>query len=149
MILLGKIALGIVGAAVACAGLLCSEGFVDVNVVQHQDSPPHVHVIAPAMLVPIAVRLVPDDKLARASEQIQPWLPTIREALNSLSNAPDMTLAEVSDPNEYVHVAKLGGDIVVDVADRNNTVHVSAPIRAIHSTVEAVAAAAPQQFDSE
>lgn len=144
MILLGKIALGMVGAAVAGAGLLCSEGFVDVNVVQHRDSPPHVHVIAPAMLAPIAVRLVPNDKLARASEQIQPWLPTVREALDGLANSPDMTLVEVSDPNEYVHVAKYGGDIVVDVANRDETVHVSAPIRAIHSTVEALAEDAPQ-----
>ncbi|HKQ86783.1 MAG TPA: hypothetical protein VJS43_08440 [Candidatus Acidoferrales bacterium] len=143
MILLGKIALGMMGAAVASAGLLCSEGFVDVNVVQHRDSPPHIHVIVPAMLAPIAVRLVPDEKLARASEQIQPWLPTVREALDGLRDAPDMTLVEVSDPDEYVHVAKYGGDIVVDVADRGETVHVSAPIGAIYSTVEALAAVAP------
>jgi len=149
MILLGKIALGMVGAAVAGAGLLCSEGFVDVNVVQRRDSPPRIHVIAPAMLAPIAVRLMPDDKLARASEQIQPWLPTIREALNGLDDAPDMTLVEVSDPNEYVHVAKYGGDIVVDVADGKDTVHVSAPIRAIDSTVQALASVAPQQFNGE
>lgn len=148
MILLGKIALGMVGAAVAGAGLLCSEGFVDVNVVQRWDSPPHIHVIAPAMLAPIAVRLMPDDKLARASEQIQPWLPTIREALNGLDDAPDMTLVEVSDPNEYVHVAKYGGDIVVDVADGKDTVHVSAPIRAIGSTVQALASVAPASADS-
>jgi hypothetical protein len=149
MILLGKIALGMVGTMVAGAGLLCSEGFVDVNVVQHRDSSPHIHVIAPAMLAPIAVRLVPDEKLARASEQIQPWLPTIREALDSLQDAPDMTLVEVSDADEYVHVAKYGGDIVVDVANRGETVHVSAPIRAIHSTVEALASVTPQQFSGE
>ncbi|MGH9572004.1 MAG: hypothetical protein ACRD40_00525 [Candidatus Acidiferrales bacterium] len=149
MILLGKIALGMVGTALAGAGLLCSEGFVDVNVVQRRDSPPHIHVIAPAMLAPIAVRLLPDEKLARASEQIQPFLPTIRAALDGLSDGPDMTLVEVSDPNEYVHVAKYGGDIVVDVANRGETVHVSAPIRAIGSTVEALAAVAPQQFSGE
>ena len=147
MILLGKIALGMMGAAVASAGLICSEGFVDVNVVQHRDSPPHIHVIAPAMLAPIAVRLVPDEKLARASEQIQPWLPAVREALDGLLDAPDMTLVEVSDPDEYVHVAKYGGDIVVDVANGDETVHVSAPIRAIHSTVEALAAVAPLSND--
>ncbi len=149
MILLGKIALGMVGAAVAGAGLLCSEGFVDVNVVQRRDSPPHIHVIAPAMLAPIAVRLVPNDKLSHASEQIQPWLPTVREALDGLSDAPDMTLVEVSDPDEYVHVAKYGGDIVVDVANRDETVHVAAPIRAIHSTIEALASVAPVQFSGE
>lgn len=139
MILLGKIALGIAGFAVAGAGMLCSEGFVDVNVVQHRDSPPHLHVIAPAMLAPIAVRLVPNDKLADASEKLRPWLPTIRAALDSLRDSPDLTLVEVSDPDEYVHVEKRYGDIVVDVANRKETVHLSVPIRAIHSTVEALA----------
>jgi hypothetical protein len=139
MILLGKIALGMVGAAVASAGLLCSEGFVDVNVVQRRDSPPHIHVIAPAMLVPIAVRLVSNEKLAEASERIQPWLPAIHAAMDGLSDSPDMTLVDVSDPDEYVTVTKEGGDIVVDVADRDETVHVSAPIRAIRSTADALA----------
>ena len=149
MILLGKIALGMAGFAVAGAGVLCSEGFVDVNVVQRRDSPPHVHVIAPAMLAPIAVRLVPNEKLADASEKIQPWLPTIRAALDGLSDSPDMTLVEVSDPNEYVHVEKRYGDIVVDVANREETVHVSVPIRAIHSTVEALADANPDSGNSD
>lgn len=141
MILLGKIALGMFGAVVAGAGLLCSEGFVDVNVMQHRDSPPHIHVIAPAMLAPIAVSLMPNGKLADAREQIRPWLPTIRAALDGLRDAPEMTLVEVSDPDEYVNVAKRNGEIVVDVANREETVHVSVPIRAIHSTVDAVGGA--------
>jgi hypothetical protein len=40
-----------------------------------------------------------------------------------------------------VVVAKKGGAVVVDVNDRDETVHVSAPIRAISSTIEQVAAA--------
>lgn len=149
MILLGKIALGMAGFAVAGAGLLCSEGFVDVNVVQHRDSPPHIHVIAPALLAPIAVRLVPNDKLGEASEKLQPWLPTLRAALDGLRDSPDMTLIEVSDPNEYVHVEKRYGDIVVDIANREETVHVSVPIRAIHSTVEALADVSPENTNGE
>lgn len=149
MILLGKIALGMAGFAVAGAGVLCSEGFVDVNVVQRRDSPPHVHVIAPAMLAPIAVRLVPNNKLADASEKIQPWMPTIRAALDALRDSPDVTLVEVSDPNEYVHVEKRYGDIVVDVANREQTVHVSVPIRAIRSTVEALADASPDSTNGD
>jgi len=143
MLLIGKIALGMVGATVAGAGLLCSEGFVDVNVVQHRDSPPHIHVIAPAMLAPIAIRLVPDKKLARASQQIQPWLPTIRAALDGLRNSPDLTIVEVSNSEEYVQVAKIGGEIVVDVANRDDTVHVSVPLRALDSSVSALASVSP------
>ncbi len=144
MILLGKIALGLVGATVAGAGLLCSEGFVNVNVVRHErHDNGQIHVIAPAMLAPIAVRLIPSYKLYRASEKIQPWLPTIHAAIEGLNEAPDLTIVEVSDPDEYVQVTKSGSRVLVDVADVDETVHVSVPIKAIDSTVSALAAAAP------
>jgi prephenate dehydrogenase len=42
-----------------------------------------------------------------------------------------------------VLVTKDGGSVVVDVTDRDETVHVSTPIRAIESTIEQVAAASP------
>lgn len=142
MLLIGKIALGMVGASVAGAGLLCSQGFINVNVNEHsRRDNRHIHVIAPALLVPIAVRLVPDDKLARASDQIRPFLPTIRAALDGLGDAPDLTLVEVNDADEFVQVAKVGGSIVVDIADRDETVHVSVPLDTVGNTTEALAAA--------
>lgn len=146
MIILGKIVLG--GAATMLAGVsvLCSEGFVNVNVVEHQrhgNGPQHIHVIAPALLAPIALRLVPNDKLAEPARRIQPFIPTVRAALEGLSETDDMTLVEVSGRDEYALVRKDGGNLVVDVTDRDETVHVSVPLRAIDSTFEALAAAAP------
>jgi prephenate dehydrogenase len=52
-------------------------------------------------------------------------------------------LVEVKEPGEHVRVAKEGGSIVVDVEEKDETVHVSTPIRAISSTVEQLAASAP------
>jgi hypothetical protein len=46
-----------------------------------------------------------------------------------------------------VLVSKEGGSVVVDVTDTEETVHVSAPIRAIESTVDQVAAASPEAQD--
>ena len=46
MILFGKIALGIVGTAVAGVGVLCSEGMIEVKVVERQPEVHHVYVIA-------------------------------------------------------------------------------------------------------
>lgn len=142
MLLLGKIALGMLGATVAGTGLLCSQGFINVNVNEHaRNDSHHIRVIAPALLVPIAVHLVPGGKLARASDQIRPLLPSIRAALDGLSDAPDLTLVEVNDPNEFVQVSKIGGSIVVDVADGDETVHVSVPLSTVGSTTEALCAA--------
>jgi len=143
VVLLGKIALGIVGTAVAGVGLLCSEGMIEVKVVERAPEVHHVFVIAPAMLVPIAMRFAPRRDLSRAAAEIKPWLPTIRAALDQLRDSNDVTLVEVREPGEHVRVTKEGGSIVVDVEDHDDTVHVSTPIRAISSTIEQLAAAGP------
>jgi hypothetical protein len=143
VILLGKIALGIVGTAVAGVGVLCSEGMIEVKVVERQPEVHHVYVIAPAMLVPIGMHFAPQRDLSRAAAQIRPWMPTIRAALEQLRESDDVTLVEVKEPREHVRVAKEGGSIVVDVQDENETVHVSTPIRAISSTIEQLAASGP------
>ena len=143
MVLFGKIALGIVGTAVAGVGLLCGEGMIEVKVVERAPEVHHVYVIAPAMLVPIGMHFAPRRDLSHASAEIKPWLPTIRAALEQLRDADDVTLVEVREPGEHVRVAKEGGSIVVDVEDHDETVHVSTPIRAISSTIEQLAAADP------
>ena len=141
MVLLGKVALGIAGTALAGAGLICSEGMIEVNVVEKQPEAHHVYVLAPAMLVPMTMHFIPSRKLGRAASEIKPWMPTIRAALEQLRAGEDVTLVEVREPGQHVLVAKSGGAVVVDVTDKDDIVHVSAPIRAIESTVEQVAAA--------
>jgi hypothetical protein len=143
VVLFGKIALGIVGTAVAGVGLLCSEGMIEVKVVERAPEAHHVYVIAPAMLVPIGMHFAPGRDLSRAAAEIKPWLPTIRAALEQLRDTEDVTLVEVRQPGQHVRVTKEGGSIVVDVEDHDDTVHVSTPIRAISSTIEQLAAAGP------
>ena len=146
MILLGKIALGIAGVGLAGAGVLCSEGLVHVKVIEKQPQGFHLNVIAPAMLAPIALHFVPSHDLAPATNQIQPYMPTIRASLNGLRDSEDIVLVDVTEPGEHVHVSKSGGSIIVDVDDSDATVHVSTPIRAISSTVEQLAAAGSQSL---
>ncbi|MGB6432312.1 MAG: hypothetical protein WBF06_17165 [Candidatus Acidiferrales bacterium] len=149
MILLAKIALGVAGVGLAGVGVLCSEGVVNVKVVEKKPQGVHIHVIAPAMLVPIAVYLVPRRDLAGAARQIQPNMPAIRAALDGLRDSSDVVLVEVKERGEHVEVAKSGGSIVVDVDDAGETVHVCAPIRAISSTVEQIADASSNSLEEQ
>jgi hypothetical protein len=146
MILLAKIALGMAGVGLAGVGVLCSEGFVNVRVVEKKPQGVHIHVIAPAMLAPIAVYLAPQRDLADAARQIEPNMPAIRAALDGLRDSDDVVFVEVKEPGEHVEVAKSGGSIVVDVDDADETVHVSAPIAAISSTVSQLADADSNSF---
>ena len=141
MILLGKIVLGAAGVGLAGAGVLCSDGLVQVKVIEREPSGHHINVIAPAMLAPIAVHFAPRRCLAQATREIQPYMPVVRAALEGLRDSHDMVLVEVKEPGEHVEVAKSGGSIRVDVDDEGEIVHVSAPIRAITSTVEQLASA--------
>jgi hypothetical protein len=139
--LLGKIVLGVAGTALAGAGVICSEGMIEVKVVERQPEVHHVYVLAPAMLVPIAAHFAPQREMSRAAAEMRPWMPTIRAALEQLRESEDITFVEVKEPGQHVRVAKSGGSIVVDVEDPDDTVHVVAPIRAISSTIEQVASA--------
>lgn len=143
MLIFGKFALGIAGAALVGTGVLCSEGLIRVEVVQKAPESHHIYVLAPALLVPVGMHFAPRENLAEASREIRPWLPTIRAALDTLRDSDDITLVEVRQTGEEVHVAKRGGSIVVDVHDAENEVHVSTPIRAISSSLEELAAAEP------
>ena len=141
MRLLGKIVLGIAGVGLVGAGILCSEGIVYVKVIEKKPQGLHLHIIAPAMLAPIAVRFTPRRDLAKATQEIQHYMPVIRAALDGLRHSDDIVFVEVKEPGEHVKVAKSGGSIVVDVDDAGDTVHVSTPIRAMSSTINQLAAA--------
>ena len=143
MLVLGKVALGFAATVAAGVGLLFSDGMIVVDVVQRQPERHHIFVPAPALLVPIGMHFAPREKLAEASREIRPWLPTIRAAVEQLRDCDDITLVEVKDHDQHVRVAKSGGSIVVDVEEEDDTVHVSTPIRAISSVIEQLAAAEP------
>jgi hypothetical protein len=117
MVLLGKIALGMFGTVAAAAGLICSEGFIEVNVMTKQ----------------------PNDKLDHGARELKQYMPTVRAALEGLDEADDVTLVDVTEPGEHVLVKKEGGSVTVNVVDKDETVYVSTPIRAIESTVEQIA----------
>lgn len=88
------------------------------------------------VLAPAAIFCVPNRHLQKAGEQLRPWMPAIRAAVEQLKDERDMTFVEVDQAGQHVRVSESGGSVIVDVDDPNETVHVSAPLRAIGSTLE-------------
>ena len=135
MLLAAKIALACAGMAIAGAAVLCSEGFVRVDVTQRGSEPHAIHVLAPAMLVPIATRIAThfssDPNISKMHRDLGPYAPTVRGALGELNSTGDMTLVEISDSRDHVRVEKSGGALLINIEDRDDTVHVSVPIGAI------------------
>ena len=139
--ILGKLAIGAVGMVVAGGALVCSEGFVHVRVHEKQPGGTSINIIAPMAIGEGALYCVPKEHLRDAAGEIRPWLPTIEAALNSMQDLPDMTFVEVTDGDQHVLVSKSGGNIVVDVNDDDDTVHVSTPLRGTRHAIEEIAAA--------
>jgi hypothetical protein len=137
--ILAKIAVWGLGTVVVGGAVLCSEGLVTVRVRQREPDAHNIFVVAPAMLVPLGMKIVPRDSLRRDAAEIRPYLPMIRAAADELAKCPDVTLVDVSDHEDHVRVAKHWGAIVVDVDEPGHTVHVSVPIRAVQSTLRELA----------
>jgi hypothetical protein len=141
MIFLAKFGVGVMGAALVTGAALSSEGFIHVKVHEKQADGTHINIIAPAALVPIALRFVPGNELAQASRDVREYLPIIDAAIPALEDTPDGVLVEVVDHSDHVLITKSGGSIVVDVGDSGDTVHVSIPLRAAQSSIHQLAAA--------
>jgi len=142
MILLAKIGIGVVGTAVVGGTMLCSEGMLLVKVREKQVDGKNISLIVPAALVPMTLKFVPDRHLARASASLHPYMPILDAAIPALEDCPDGVLVEVTSAGEHVLIAKQGSSIVVDVNDANEVVHVAVPLRAAHSAIREIAAAA-------
>ena len=141
MIFLVKLGVGVMGTALLGAAALSSEGFIHVKVHEKQVGGTRVNLIVPAALVSATLTLVPDHHLAKASEQLRPYLPVIDAAIPALEACPDGVLVEVIDQADHVRVKKDGGSLVVDVNDPDDVVHVSVPLRVAQSSLHEIAEA--------
>jgi hypothetical protein len=139
MMLLAKIGTGLLGTALIAGGIVSSQGFVHVRVVEKKANGTHLRLVLPAMAVPIALRLVPSGHLEEAARNVRPWLPAINAAASGLADCPDVPLVEVTEPGQHVSVVKSGDSLVVDVNDRNDIVHVAVPLATVRSAAIIVA----------
>jgi len=130
---------GALGIVVLTGAVVYDTGAIRVDVREKKSDGDHVRVWVPAIVLPIAAYVAPKEKLREASQEIRPWLPTIRAATEELSRCPDTTLVQVDDRHEHVRIAKLGDALVIDVDDEGETVHVSIPIKVIGYTASQLA----------
>lgn len=143
MILLAKIAVTGMATMALATVYTFRQGTIRVDVDEHRDGGTHVHVWAPAAIVPMALHFVPDDKLQQAEEHAGEWLPVLRAVSTSLGEHPQANFVEVQDGDQYVRVGTEDGKIRVDVKDPGEEVHVLVPVSTIQDVAEQLGARAP------
>ena len=70
---------------------------------------------------------IPTRVFAEAEDEVAQWVPLIREACDQLDDCPDFTLVEVTSYDEHVRIRKEGRELVIDVVDDCERVHVQVP----------------------
>ncbi len=141
--ILAKLGMGLFCGTVVTGSLLMSEGMIRVRVREKKPGGSHLSLVVPALLAPAGLRCVPKVRFAEVAAKLRPWLPAIRIALDEMERGPEITYVEVTEPEEHVRIAKIGRAISVDVDDASETVHLSAPLRAVAGALEEIAAADP------
>ncbi len=143
--MLAKVALGFLAAAALATICLFHEGAVRVSVDENKPgkNAQHIHLLVPAAIVPVAMRLVPEHKLRAAAGNAAHWLPAIRVASRELRRLADCDLVEVRDARDHVTVVKRAGLLVVDVHSPDETVHVSFPLEMADRVAGQLASFAP------
>lgn len=108
----------VVGASVA----VYKAGSVVVEV--RQQGGPDISLKLPAGVARVVLRLVPRHVIPPIPVDVR----RVERSLRELRDAPDFTVVEVRGGDNQVLVRMVDGQLVVDVADGPDTVHVSLPL---------------------
>lgn len=112
-----------------------SAGTVYVSVQQKGSDGLSISLPVPVNLASTALTFIPEGELREIRAEIGPWMPVIQAVLTELARCPDGPLVEVENDRETVTIVKRGGKLVIDVDTRDETVHVSVPIRGVQKLV--------------
>ena len=133
--ILAKLAIGAASTLVFATVYTFREGTVRVDVDEHRDGGAHVHVWAPAAVVPMALHFVPDDKLQHACDHLEDWAPLAHITAHELRRYPNTVFVEVEDGDQHVKVSTVGTKIQVDVDSPDEKVHVAVPLAMIDDVI--------------
>jgi hypothetical protein len=136
MILVAKVALAFSGTIAAAGAYTLHDGVAQVQVDDNHGT--HIHIWAPAAIVPMAMHIVPKNQLHKFPHDAQQAIPILRVLAKELQNYPNTEFVEVRDSDTHVVVRTVGSKVVVDVVDPENKVHVVCPLAMIQDVVESL-----------
>jgi hypothetical protein len=138
------VVLALVASMMGTAAIVTYDaGAVRVSVVEKRPQGEHVNVFVPAVVLPVALGLIPAKHFHTHDAETRKWLPLLKVVSQELERCPDATLVEVTSPSEHVSIAKRGNSLYIDVDDPGETVHVSFPVGVVRVVVDKLEAGNP------
>jgi hypothetical protein len=139
--LLANIGLALTASVVVAGGYVYHQGMVRVD--QDDLHGKHVHVWVPAAIVPVALHVVPRNKLQEAAAHAAPFLPALRAATKGLESYPNVELVDVRNGKDHVSVRMVDGKLLISADQEDNRVRVTCPLGVLQSVSETLAENAP------
>ena len=143
MVLLGKIALGFAGTVVAAGAYTFHQGLVRVDVDENRSHGSHVHVWAPAAMVPMVMHFVPRHVMENAGYKAGKFMPLVHTLAKELARYPEAEFVEVTDGEQHVQIRTHHGSLLIDVSEPGQEVHVACPLATMDDISAQLASYAP------
>jgi hypothetical protein len=143
MLLLAKAALGLTATLAMSTAYVFHEGVIKVDVDEFQGDGSHIHLWVPATAVSLGLYVVPRHHLERAAQQVQPFLPALREITKELKRYSNAQLVEVKEKDEHVQIAVVDGKIQIDVVDPQESIHIRVPVETLEDVSDRLESEAP------
>lgn len=137
VLLVAMLMVGTVGMATATA---LRHGNIRVQVTSQGAGGDNFNLLVPATLAEAAVALAPVEMFRDEIQldELQPYLPAIRELGREIRELPDAVYIHVDNRHETVRVEKRDGRFIIDVQDREQTVHISVPATTVNQVLNKV-----------
>jgi len=142
--ILAGVVLLVGGTAYATYRVFTSHGVITVDVAEKSVAGGRVRIVLPGILLhagTCALRFAPEHELRDIRRELDGIAPMVEVVSEELEAMPDMTLVRVESEDEFVHIRKKDGQLVIDVETEDEDVHVSVPIGAIGEVIRALDAA--------
>lgn len=128
----------LMAATVATAAVaLYGAGTIAVTV--EEDRGDRFSVRVPAGLANLVLNLIPgrlvDEALRDVSDEIDPFVPSVRDAWAQLNATGDFVLVEVNEGDEHVLVRKVDDKLVITVDTNDTDIDIAVPMKTIGKVI--------------
>ena len=137
VLLVAMLMVGTVGMATATA---FRHGNIRVQVTSQGEGGDNINLLVPATLAEAVVALAPVEMFRDEIplDELEPYLPAIRELGREIRELPDADYVQVDSRYETVRIEKRDGRFIIDVQDRDQTVHISVPATTVNRVVKKI-----------
>lgn len=118
----------LLASATVAAGAWLVYGPGSVCIQVHERDGADVSIRVPAVLVRLAVGLIPSGAFPDRGDDLREALPLLLGVCNALDRVEDAVLVEIERPGEHVRIANKGGRLLVSVESAEESVRLEIPL---------------------